>query len=526
MRKELLLIAIILFSLTFHQAFASVQEADCFSYYKFQDGLRFENFHADKNSYTAGNDVVVGYTLKSYMEAPIVQGSVKAQILYGDNIVDEFFVAKDINMKLGDTIKQEFKWAIPTDAKPGNYVIKVYFIVADRFNLAGINFISSLPGEQTIFSVVNPSSYSRVYFDQSSVFVNDNAYSSSGFPSSYKTSEPIKIKAKIANEGTIKRSVKVSIETFRQDDTLTSNKIASLTKEMTLDISGGENKDISYDIPSLDPGSYLIKMTALDGSKVLSIMKVRFSIEGAKGIFNYLGLNMFPLLKDKETTLFFCLSNSADYITSFNGTGYVQILDESNKEILKENFGPFEVLPSDPQGKITKYTPQKNLFKLTLKGFLYDENNKLMDSVSVIYDYSKFSSITRNLKITSLKPPKDVPYEYFSPGDVLDYGITYRDEYGNPLKENLLVYLTDNNDKLIYTKNVTITGSMSGEIQLSKDLSPGAYKLSAFDLENNVKSEQSVNVSAAFDYTFIIIGIVIFVLALIFVIIKFIRGKK
>lgn len=522
MKKELVLIAVVLFSLVFHQAFALVQDADCFSYYKFQDGLKFENFHADKNSYTAGKDVIVSYSLKSYMEAPIVQGSVKAQILFEENgiqnIVDEFFVAKDINMQVGDTIKQEFKWTVPTDVKSGDYAVKVYFIVADRFNLAGINFIPSLPGEETVFSVVNPSSYSRIYFDQSSTFVNDKVYSSVGFPSSYEVGKPIIIKTKIVNDGTDKRSVKVLIEAFRLDDVLKSNQIDGLAKEMTMDVNGGEKKDISYDIQSLDSGPYLIKMTAFDGSKILSIMKVRVSVEGAKGIFNYLGLNVFPLLKDKESTLFFCLSNSADYLTSFNGTGYVEILDENNKQIFKESFGPFEISPSEPQGKIVKYTPQNNLFKVTVKGFLYDENNKLMDSPSVVYDYSKFSSITRNLKIEAKKN--------YSPGDALTYTITYSDDYGNPLKESLLVYLTDKDEKLIYTKNVTMTGSATGEIQLSKDLSPGTYKLAAFDLKNNVKSEQTINISAAQDYTFVIIVAVVLVLVLVFLFVKFIKGKK
>jgi len=505
--KNTLILSLFLFVLFSNCALAEVNEADCFSYYEFQDGLRFENFHVDKYNYTVTSEVIVSYNLKSYMEVPIIQGSILAQIYYDDgstqNQIDQFFVAKDINMMFGDEIQQEFRWTIPMDAKSGKYIVKVYFVVADRFNLVGIHFIPSIPGKETDFQVLNPtSSYSRIYFDQSSTYVNNNRYSFIGFLSSYESGTPIDIKTKIVNDGKIKKSVKVLIETYDFDDL--NKKLDS--KEENFVIEAGKSKDISYSYQDTSSGVYMIKLTALDGDNKLSIMKIRASLAGIRGIFNYIGLTNFPLLKDQKSNIFFCLSNSADYITSFNGTGKIEVIDDKGNVIFTENFGSFGIYPTEPQGQITGFTPQENLFNVKIKGYLYSDG-KLIDSKEVTYDYHSFQKIKRNLNVEINK--------YYNPGSTLNCKISYKDDYGNPIKGNLMIYLSNEEEKLLYSKDVSINGYLEDKIDLA-GMKKSEYKLSIIDFKNDVKSEKNFKISLM--YIFIITTsalVIILVIALI-----------
>ncbi|MCK4428923.1 MAG: hypothetical protein KAU95_01000, partial [Candidatus Aenigmarchaeota archaeon] len=301
----------------------AVEPVDCFQYYKFQEGLIFDDLHAEKISYSPGEEVIVAYNLLSRMEAPVVEGKVRVQIFYnapeqGEQIIDEFFAFKDLSLKLNDKIPHEFRWAIPNGAKKGEYIIKTYFIVGDFFNLAGVSFVPygppGMPGEQTTFNVKNPSTASRIYLSKENTFINDVKYRFGAFSPGYDKTEPITIKTQLVSEGESKQ-VDVELEIYKWDD-LTGKPMSEHSVKETLSPELNGVEDIIYELPALDTGAYLVKFIAKSGEEK-SILKLRFSVPGAKGRFIYLGLDKFPLIKDQKTTIFFCLSNSADYTTSF-----------------------------------------------------------------------------------------------------------------------------------------------------------------------------------------------------------------
>jgi len=94
---------------------ASVEEADCFEYYKFQDGLVFDDLHSDKYLYPVGEDVIFSYNIINRMDSPVVEGKVRYQIFYddsreGEQIIDESFASKDINLMPGDNTAQTITW--------------------------------------------------------------------------------------------------------------------------------------------------------------------------------------------------------------------------------------------------------------------------------------------------------------------------------------------------------------------------------------------------------------------------------
>jgi len=157
---------------------ASVEEADCFEYYKFQDGLVFDDLHSDKYLYPVGEDVIFSYNIINRMDSPVVEGKVRYQIFYddsreGEQIIDESFASKDINLMPGDNTAQTITWGVPVTAKPGRYILKVYFISGKYFNLAGLSFNPygppGVPGAMATFEVSNSLPGYRIYFQRCNI---------------------------------------------------------------------------------------------------------------------------------------------------------------------------------------------------------------------------------------------------------------------------------------------------------------------------------------------------------------------
>ncbi|MEA3343592.1 MAG: hypothetical protein U9Q92_05470 [archaeon] len=492
MKIKILITLLLLVSLQAPASMA-IEDIDCFQYYDFQNGLLFDDLRAEKVSYTPGDEVIVSYYLLNRMESPIVEGFVRAQIFYndpeeGDQMIDEFFVSKDISMESQDEIEQEFRWTVPAGAKSGEYFIKTYFLVGDFFNLAGLSFLPygppGVPGEQTTFNVENPV-VSRLYFSKENTYINDGKYEF-GAPTinfTYAVTDPITIKTQIANEGDPKQT-DVELEIYEWDD-LTEKPMAEYTVKKTISLSSDRMEHITYELPPLDVGAYLAKFTAKSGDET-SILKLRFSVAGAKGRFSYLGLDKFPLIKDQKTTIFFCLSNSADYFTDFAGTGTIEILDENGNSIFKETYGPIDIIP-DPMGEKQEFTPTQTHTKLTLKIDLYDDQGKFMDKVSLVYDYSKFPMIlpTFDLQLNS---------DSFKQGETLSYTLKYEDEFEKPLDGEILLYLTNPEGNIIYTvSDKEIHGSLTGNVKLP--WGAGQYKLAARELTHNIKKEKTFSLA-------------------------------
>src|SRR3989344_2075570 len=495
-------------------SFAQVTETDCFSYYEFQTGVTFDNFHTDKISYNAGDNVLMSYTLSSDMAAPIVQGSVILRVYYDDNgvenIVNQFVAAKDIYLLKGGTSNQAFKFQIPSDAKPGEYKIKAFFTVANKFNLAGINFLDSVPGIETTFTVANSGNYNFIHFDKSSTFVNDRKYEFTGFTTIDEPNTPLTIKTGILKEGSLgQSSLDVTIRTYRWDDSLQSNEITDLRKTISLSLVSGQSQNIDYQISGLSPDSYLVVLSAQtkDGQTV-SIMKIRWSITGVKGRFLYLGLDKFPAMQGKPVTAFFCLATSSDYATTFNGTGSIEILDEDRNSIFKKDYGPVEVFPSPPQGWKVDFNPSKSYTKLFERATLKDENGTTLDTVELLYDYSKFAGVQRTLSITSGNG---------SPGSDLKYNVRYTDANGGPLSGNMIVYLVDSSDKLLASSQVNVSGSYSGNLKIPTSVSIGGYTLKVQEMQFNLNAQTQVGIEQSFFVYYLIAGIAALIVAVVLV---------
>jgi hypothetical protein len=487
---------------------AALSAADCFAYYDFQNGIVFDNLKTEKASYTAGEQAIISYNLVSRMDAPIVDGAVKIQIYYQtptqELLVKEFFSQREVYLFNGDSIFNEYKWDIPADYKPGTYVIKTYFVVADRFNLGGINFLQTVPGQITTFQLTNPSTVNWIYFDKDSTSINDQPYMFTTFSPEYVPGTAITIKTILANGGSVSHNIKVKMELYKWDDLLESSRVDSLTKETNLVLAAGQKSDLTFNLNNLSSDSYLAVLTATDESgNVLSILKLRFSVTGEKGRFIYLGLDKFPLLSGQETTLFVCFSGAADYISTFPARIVAQVVDENGKIIYSDEMSN-ETIVSSPTGRITMFSSQNNYFNLTLRGIFYDAKGNVMDSVSVPYDYSKFVNIPRTLTILA-----NARYPL---GDTIKYTINYNDNYGNGLPGKAIVSLIDQNNKLASSNIITFNGSYKGSMAVPSNSAEGLYKISVIEIQNDVKAEKEIQVVKSSPATVLVIGgIVLFV---------------
>jgi hypothetical protein len=60
-------------------AHPSPEDADCFEYYKFQNGLLFDDLHSERYLHSVGEEAIFSYNLVNNMGSPVVQGKVRFQ---------------------------------------------------------------------------------------------------------------------------------------------------------------------------------------------------------------------------------------------------------------------------------------------------------------------------------------------------------------------------------------------------------------------------------------------------------------
>ena len=470
-----------------------MEDTDCFKYYEFQKGLLFKDLITDKTSYSPDEEMTISCKLTSEMKAPIVQGSIRVQVFYndpkeGEQIIDEFFAAKDLNMMTGDTLNQRYAWRIPKNAKDGKYTIKTYFVVGDYFNLAGISVLPygppGVPGELTTFSVNGTATPSRIYWSKEATRVNGKPYEFAA-PSEVHANGSLTIKTRLVNEGPAKKA-NVTINIYEWAD-LVEKPLSLHSMEKTINLETDGSQEVEYSVSGLNPTAYEVRLSA-ESPDEKSIMKLRLPVAGVKGRFIYLGLDRFPLAKDMPATIFACYSQSADLSTSFNGSIRIEVLDEGGNQLFNEDTGAIEIISTPPQGKKTTFKAGSNLRKVTLRGSMYDENNTLQDVVSMVYDYSKFSGVQGTLAVSTEK-------KSYAPGEDMSYTVSFIDNMGSPLEGKFLTYLTDEKDKVI---SIAPEEQMNGN-NVNKFIAPnkeGNYKISVRELIKDVKADLLLEVKA------------------------------
>ena len=288
----------------------------------------------------------------------------------------------------------------------------------------------------------------------------------------------ISIKAKLLNTG--KNNVVVTYELYKWDDLET--KLDSYTKTEAV----SDSKDLDYSLSNLPVGVYVARITASSGD-MKSILKVRFTLKGALGRFIWVGLGSFPLMQGDSSKVGFCLSNSAvdsgDTSVKFNVSGTITVLDESGNKILEEKYT--SPLTAAISGKRINFSAGKQLTKATVKADMYDDKGALMDSVEIVYDYSKFLNIEKNFSLSAPDTAKDN----------LAYSVSYADKYKDALSGDAVVYLIAPDGKVAALNQDKITGNLKGVFALA-GMADGAYTLKAVEPNDHLSDSKIVTVSS------------------------------
>ena len=475
-------------------AFAASESIDCFEYYKFQSGLEFNDLHAEKVSYAPGDDVRVFYNLLSHMDVPIVEGKVRVQVFYdGDDareeMIDEFFDAGDVSLYPDEKVPLYFKWTVPENAKAGKYTVKMYFVVGATFNLCGISMLPygppGVPGEMTSFEVVNTGAESRIYFDKDSTTLNDRKYTFGTFSPTFDAPATVSIKAKVVNEGALKKQVTLKMNIYEWDD-LTDRPMVAHTQEKKVLVAPGASVDVAYEVPALVTGAYEVKFVATSASEN-AVLKMRFAVSGAKGGIGYLGIDKFPFEAGDEVTVFSCVSNTADYSSTFLGHGTVEIMDKNGRTVFTDTLEEMAIV-ADPMGVKWTFSPTESLNYLKLRMRLYDADNKVVNEAMLIYDYSKFRDVPKVFNVEAGKGR-------YEQGDALSYIVSFKDERGKNLRGDVVAYIVAPDGKIIHrVKDVRIDGVFENSIKLHGD--EGTYKIVAREVNHDLFAETSVALAA------------------------------
>jgi hypothetical protein len=194
-----------------------------------------------------------------------------------------------------------------------------------------------------------------------------------------------------------------------------------------------------------------------------------------------MGIDRFPLVKGEQAVLFFCLSNSADYRTKFNGTGTIELIDSRGAVIASDTYA-LEVTPS-PIGRKLWFSPERDVTNASLKITLYDSSGKLMDEEVLSYDYSSFQKVPAKLKLALDK-------KHFSIGEKIPYSITYSDSNDRPLLGRVLLYVIDSRGKVVnLIKSREVSGSLQGLLEIPSSV--GEYGFIIREISRDLKAETS-----------------------------------
>lgn len=489
----LALVLIVAISLTIYFLYKSrieFQSVDCFNYYKFGDNF-FTHVVPEKESYTAGDNITFFYTISNPTEMPLTDAAIRVQVLYsgenldrqeGDDMIDEFFVVKNVNLNPGDSYNEEFDWKIPEDIKSGTYLANFYLSSEEKFNMAGLSFIPNVIGAGTKFDVAS-SDENLMRFDRNSTYVNEQQYKFRSFPPTFSPGDEVTIKTDLINEGD-EKSVNILYQVFKFDDLNPSEEVKSYTKTETVTLQANSSVPVIYNIKNLEKNAYLVKLTATSEDQK-AILNLRIPVLGNQGRILYLGIDKFPMTSG-ETSAIFCLTNAGTNPGSQEGAfkGYIklELLDKDNN-VLFEGIKKVDV-DGTVRGYMFSFDLDKFYPYATLKATLYDE--KIHDEMNVVYDYSKFWNIERLFDVNILTPTIAI-------GNDLKFVVSFKDDFGGSLDGNVFSYITDSSGKVITTiSEKNFKGNV--EIKIPANFSPGKYKLTVIEkkFEKSISKEFNV----------------------------------
>jgi len=368
--------------------------ANCFDYYKF--GSVQIPINPVLLSTIPGTNMTFSGVITNENDYPVVDGSVYVKIFKiregevksenGHDVVDQFFVKKNVVIAANESIPIEFDWVIPAWSESGTYQAATFFVTSDKYNLLGLSFTDDVVGNTASFDVVaDGSAIKYAAFDKDSVVINGFPYAFAAYPPSFDKDEPIELSFDVSNNSKQDKELPVTINVYAWDAMSEDNLIQKT--EGAINSVAETVTPVQFVLDDTSHRVYLIEII-LEDSGTKSILNVRVSREGISKLrINFPAVTKYPLVAGEQVEVFSCVHNTAEIkedarvvLTLFDGAGNTLHEFEYSGDV-NENMA----------GVVSSFVPQKTFTTFSLQTDLY-QNGTLVESETVKYDCEDFNS--------------------------------------------------------------------------------------------------------------------------------------
>jgi hypothetical protein len=310
------------------------QQGGCFDYYRFQSVVF--SLKSDRESYQPGDTVRFEGTIENKNAYPVFDGLVFVRItregaqptILGNDIVDEKVLIQKVVLPASGKVSESLSYTLPLNLTGGNYSASFFFSVGGSFNLAGLPFTNEVVGTNVGFTVDGPQKIA-IRFDRSATKINDQTYKHIGNLPVFDEGKGVVISNTLFNESSLSQTVTIQYDWYRWDGLRESDRLTQSTESFVL--KPKEKKVITYQTPPLTEPVYYLRTTATSGV-TKSIVNVRLATNTSRLRINYAGVDVFPVNKNQEGTIFVCFHNTSSTSTQ----GFIKIKAYSDERLIAE----------------------------------------------------------------------------------------------------------------------------------------------------------------------------------------------
>lgn len=366
--------------------YATTTNAECSDYYRLTN-LKIDIQPRLINSIN-GSVANFSGTIENTNKYPIVDGRFYVKIIKENNgknnpsggtleVVDEYIVKENINIKPQGKISVNFDWKTPTFIMSGNYKVLTYFVSNNKFNIAGLSFTDNVAGDITSFKIKGEIS-GGVFFKRDAVKVGDALYVP-GSVSIQKSDAPIKISLPIINTTKERQIVKVETNIYKLDKQAKENKIETL--ESILVIDAGKTVSSQVTLKDLNSSLYLVE-SIVKYKDVKSILNVRVGRDGLEmPKVNFSSVLNYPI-KSGKNSLFSCFQNISNSEKPIDGKMKMEILTDKDELIAAYEYDG--KISNKPQAIVQDFNSKKEYKDYKIHTYMMS-SGKIVDEIYSVY---------------------------------------------------------------------------------------------------------------------------------------------
>jgi hypothetical protein len=285
----------------------------CFDYYSF--GSVTVDLMSQASTAVAGMDMKFDGIISNTNNYPIVDGNVYVKIFKsrgeekdanGPDVVDQFIVEQNISIPAQGSVPFSVDWKVPASAVKGDYQVATFFVTDKKFNLSGLSFTDDVVGNTFNFTV--DGTETGVFFDKSSVLVNEEPYFFAAYPPRISSDNNAAISVSVQNTTTESQNTQIVWSIYKWDAINPDNLIKTVNTDATIEPSS--EKIFNIEISDKEyPVYYVVgELKNRDGKSFVGIRYVRDGVDLVR--LNFPSITKFPLVRGEENTIFTCLHNS------------------------------------------------------------------------------------------------------------------------------------------------------------------------------------------------------------------------